>query len=159
MRFGGRFGGVVAMAWAFGGALVAETACAAPAPEAPVVVAGPSEATVTATAAPLKVGTDGGVDVVVDVVEGYHWNSEFPAKVEVGAATGRAASSLKVTKRTFAQLDGDFQSTERQAKVRIPLQLAAAGDAALPLEVKFSICNDRMCLRKTEKVTVALLAK
>jgi hypothetical protein len=158
MRFGGRFGGVVAMAWAFGGALVAETACAAPAPEIPAAAA-PSEATVKATAAPLKVGTDGAVDVVVDVIEGYHWNSEFPAKVEVGAATGRAASSLKVTKRTFAQLDGDFQSTERQAKVRIPLQLAAAGDAALPLEVKFSICNDRMCLRKTEKVTVALLAK
>lgn len=157
MRRGGRFGAAVAMTWTFACALAADTACAAPTPGPQA--AAPAEATVTAKAAPLKVGADGAVDVVVDVVEGYHWNSEFPAKVEVGEATGGAAKAVTLTKRSFAQLKGDFQSTERQAKVRIPLKLAAAGDAALPLEVNFSICNDRMCLRKSEKVTVALQAK
>ena len=159
MTFVGRLAKTVAVTLVLGGSL-GGSACGVHA-ESPLATKAP-EATVTATSSPLKAGANGSVDVVFNVAEGYHWNAEFPAKVEVGAATGAAAGALTVPKRTFEQLKQEFDknaTTERSSKVVIPLKLASRGDAMLPLTVTYSVCNARMCLRKNEVVTAALSAK
>ncbi len=114
-----------------------------------------------ATAAPSKDGfrletavdaATNKVRVAIAVDPEYHWNTEYPAKIEV---KGDLPAGLVVPKRLFKAKDGDIVATGQRATVEIPFQ-RGRGSGEVALEAKFSICNDRVCLMKTATARVRL---
>lgn len=100
----------------------------------------------------LKVGakTTATLKVKVDKAAGYKWNKEYPAKVEFP----EPPQKVGVAKKVYKQTAGDFQTTDEQALVKIGLEGKAAGTEKVAAKVRFSICNDKVCLIKKDTVAI-----
>lgn len=103
----------------------------------------------------VKVGADGAALVRVNALPPYHWNKEYPARVTIEDGDH---PSVTVDKREFKQLSGDFEiaDDESWASVRIPVTGKAPGIDTLALDVRFSVCNDKVCLIKRASARVAV---
>lgn len=99
-------------------------------------------------------GSGGGVVKVAIAVDAeYHWNTEYPAKVEV---KGDLPAGATVPQRIFKAKDGAINATPQLATAEIPY-VGTSGE--ILVEAKFSICNDRVCLMKTSTAKVNLNAR
>lgn len=99
--------------------------------------------------------TDGGgaIAVTVDVAPEYKWNKDYPAKFEV---LGDLPSGVAVPKRLLKAGDVGIQSDDRRAVANLAWTGEAPGGAAVTVQARFSICNDRVCLMKAAKLSVPL---
>jgi len=115
----------------------------------------PAEYTITASAAPLKVGGESIAVVTITTRGGFHWNKEYPAKATVANPN---FTTVDVKKTEFKQSTGDFASVAPTiATVTIPLTGKAPGRETLKVETRFSVCSDKMCLIKTASADVTLV--
>lgn len=87
-------------------------------------------------------GSEGRVRVRFVAREGYHWNEEFPARLEVTEAAG-----LEVPKTRFTSASGDFRVESGVGVLEIPLKAAADGPSSRVVRARadFSVCNDKEC--------------
>lgn len=115
----------------------------------------PDDYTIDVEPATVAVGAEGAAVVRVTALPPYHWNKEYPARVTVEDGEH---PSVTIGKREFKQLSGDFEvaDDESAATVRIPVTGKAPGSETLTLDVRFSVCNDKVCLIKRAAAQVAV---
>lgn len=91
-------------------------------------------------AAPVTVAAGAKADALVKFVPGpgLHWNTEFPAKVQV-----TDPGSLQVDKTQFTP--GDFQEQGGAGVLGIPVSGKAAGEGRLVAKADFSMCTAKEC--------------
>ena len=108
------------------------------------------------TAADMKVGLPGAIVVKLDVLGGYKWNTEYPAKINVSGMP----DTLLVPKPSFAQLAGDFKlETPHNVVVNVPIIAKAALKAPVTLDLKFVVCDERVCIVKKTQAKVVVTAR
>ncbi len=90
----------------------------------------------------LTRGAEGRVRVRFVARQGYHWNEEFPARLEVLEASG-----LEVSRTRFTSASKDFQVEAGAGVLEIPVRAADEGPASRTLRAQadFSVCNDKEC--------------
>jgi hypothetical protein len=97
----------------------------------------------------VTVNADGTATVTFEVTGEYHWNREYPAKLTVGTPP----KVVSLGKTVFKQLSGDFevdgQGDSKTARVKVPFKGVASGNDKAPVQAKFSVCNDKVCLIKS----------
>ena len=88
----------------------------------------------------LPQGGEGVASVRFVAQSGYHWNEEFPAKVEIQEAPG-----LEVPKKRFAS--ADIASKQGTGVLAIPLKAASQGAPrrVVRATADFSVCNQDEC--------------
>lgn len=101
----------------------------------------------------LEIEKAGDAVITITASPGFHWNKDYPAQVVVDGAD---PTTVKLDKREFKQLSGDFQSTETTATVKIPVVGKSVGEEKLTVNARFSVCNETMCLIKKASVEVPL---
>jgi len=122
----------------------------------PIAHATDKDFTFVVSADPMKVGVRGAIVVKLDVLGGYHWNSDYPAKIEIVGAP----DPLGLTKATLSQLAGDFKAqTPTAVLVSVPAEPKSAIDAPITVQTSFSVCNDRVCLMKKATAIVTVTAR
>jgi len=110
----------------------------------------------SASAAPLKLGIAGAIAIKIDVKPGFHWNDDYPAKLEL---TG-APDGVTLPKATLAQLAGDFKSeTPTLVNVAVPAIAATRASGTITIDAHFSVCNERECRIKKATTTVQIVAQ
>jgi|GEM_PF-1877018 len=114
----------------------------------------PTEYTIEATAAPVKVGSEGFAVVTIKIRGEYHWNKEYPAKATVANS---GFSAIDVKKTEFKQTSGDFEAEETVATVKIPVTGKATGKETLKVDTRFSVCSDKVCLIKKASADVTVV--
>lgn len=74
--------------------------------------------------------------------KGYHWNEEFPARLDILEAIG-----LEVPKKRFLASAKDFQVESGAGVLEIPLEVASEGppSSVIRAAADFSVCNDKEC--------------
>jgi hypothetical protein len=92
----------------------------------------------------------GRVEVVVAIDPAYHWNVEYPAKVEV---LGEVPAGLDVPQRIVKAAGGGFAVTPQRVTATVPVAVKGARGGEVALVAKFSICSARVCLMKTAKLS------
>ncbi len=90
----------------------------------------------------LAPGAEGQVRIRFVAREGYHWNEEFPARLEVTEAPG-----LEVSKTRYSSASRDFQVESGTGVLEVPVRAAPGGppSRALRARADFSVCNDKEC--------------
>ncbi|MCB9736308.1 MAG: hypothetical protein H6745_27310 [Deltaproteobacteria bacterium] len=112
-----------------------------------------AEFSIKATPVKLTIDKAGNAVITIAASPGFHWNKDYPAQAVVDGADPK---TVKVAKREFKQLSGDFEATETTATVKIPVVGKAAGEEQLTVNARFSVCNESMCLIKKASVEVPL---
>ncbi|MGM0577542.1 MAG: hypothetical protein ACQEXJ_17590 [Myxococcota bacterium] len=100
----------------------------------------------------LDSGAKGAAVVTIVAGEGFKWNDEYPAKLTFEVAPEHVA----LGKKKFQQTGGDFDTSEEQASVSVPLEAKSAGEETVTGKAKFSVCNDTTCLIETADVELAV---
>jgi hypothetical protein len=94
-------------------------------------------------------GASGKLRVEVAIAEPYHWNNEYPAKLEVdGALPGTVEAPQRIVKAK----DGGFQVTPHKVTADLPVTVKGARGGEVAVTAKFSICSAELCLMKTAKL-------
>ncbi len=90
----------------------------------------------------LAPGAEGRVRIRFVAREGYHWNEEFPARLEVTEAPG-----LEVSKTRYTSASGDFRVESGVGVLEVPVQVAPGGPPSRVVRARadFSVCNDKEC--------------
>lgn len=98
--------------------------------------------TIEAPRVALAPGAEGRARIRFVAREGYHWNEEFPARLDVQESEG-----IEVTKTRYSSVSGDFQVESGVGVLEIPLKVAPDGPPSRVLRVRvdFSVCNDKEC--------------
>ena len=107
----------------------------------------------TVQAPTIKSGVKGVASIVFEVIGGYKWNKQYPARVIIEGSP----KIVSLTKKAFHQLTGDFESSEKKASVKVPMTARAVGEEAIDAQAKFSVCDDATCL--IEKASVKIVVK
>lgn len=90
----------------------------------------------------LAPGAEGRARIRFVAREGYHWNEEFPARLEVTEAPG-----LEVSKTRYTSASRDFQVESGVGVLEIPVKVAPDGPPSRVVRARadFSVCNDKEC--------------
>jgi hypothetical protein len=118
--------------------------------EAPVAAAASDKFTVASAPVELKAGAAGAAKIVFTPAKGYHWNKEYPAKLEFESP----GDQVTLPKTQFNQLKGDFEASDTQASVAVAMTAKGAGSETLKAAAKLSVCNDTTCLIEKTEVLV-----
>lgn len=102
------------------------------------------------TTTKLKPGAAGQLKVAIKPAEGHYISPEAPLKVTL------AGESVTVAKTTVGRADlDDPKSKAPSFKVALTAP-AKAADGKVSADLTFFLCNENLCERRTEKVTVAV---
>ena len=112
----------------------------------------PTEYTLTVKPTALKVGQPGTVEVVITSNGPWHWNSEFPAKLEFAAANTTIARPL------LRQADGDFKGDATTVTATFAVTATQAGARQGMLTGKLGFCDDKVCVTKKVELPVSVVA-
>lgn len=111
------------------------------------------EYTLTVKPAELKVGQAGALDLVVTPKPPWHWNKDYPAKLELTPPAG-----VTVVRATLKQLDGDFKVTDADATASFAVTATQPGPAQGTVKGKIGLCDDKVCIIRKVEIPVALTA-
>lgn len=111
------------------------------------------EYTLTVKPAELKVGVAGALDVVVAPKGPWHWNKDYPAKLELAVPAG-----VTIARPTLKQLDGDFKVGAAEVTASFALTATQAGPAQGTVKGKIGLCDDKVCIIRKVEIAVALTA-
>lgn len=98
----------------------------------------------------LKQGEEAAAVISFRAGSRFKWNLEYPARVELKGEP----KTVSVPRTSFRSSSGDFEVSEKEASVKIPLTGRAPGQEKLAAEAKFSVCNDNTCLIETARVEI-----
>lgn len=133
---------------------IAPAALAAP-EEDPRTLPAAAEAapyTVQTELAPIKIGATGKATIRIKPATGFKWNKLYPAKLTFDEPPALVA----LPKTRFHQLKGDFQATDKEGGVEVPVQAKALGKAPLKGQAKFSVCDEVKCLIESHEIVLAV---
>lgn len=111
------------------------------------------EYTLTARPAELKVGQAGALDIVVTPQGPWHWNKDYPAKLELTLPEG-----VNAARKTLKQLDGDFKIEDAAITASFALTATKAGALQGTVKGKIGLCDDKVCIIRKIELAVALTA-
>jgi hypothetical protein len=95
----------------------------------------------------VQAGKKGELKLLIKAAEGYKVSAEAPLKI------GLEASGLDLAKKQLGIGDAkDKKSTSPEFAVAFGA--GEAGDKSILVDATFFVCNDKICERKMEKVTV-----
>jgi hypothetical protein len=95
----------------------------------------------------VQAGKKGELKVHIKAAEGYKVSSEAPLKIAL------EAKDLDLAKKQLGHDDAkDKKSTAPEFLVSFAA--SAAGDKAIMVDALFFVCSEKICERKTEKVTI-----
>ena len=77
----------------------------------------------------------------------HHVNKDYPSKVTVTAPAG-----VEVTKAKLDKGDAKFEGEDKMV-FAVPVKGAKPGTYTVSSTIKFSVCNESVCLLKEETVT------
>lgn len=101
-----------------------------------------------------KVGAGGTLAVVVDVVEGYKWNDEFPVRL---AVTPPPTAHVRFPKAALARGDAGVAAEKQRATLSLPFEALTAGAERVACRIDFSVCTSTKCLIFRDKEVVVTL--
>lgn len=99
------------------------------------------------TSKEVQAGKKGELKLLIKAVEGYKVSSEAPLKI------GLDAPGLELSKKQLGHDDKKDKKSEAP-EFTVAFGAGTAGDKAIAVDAMFFVCNDKVCERKTEKVTV-----
>lgn len=111
------------------------------------------EYALTVKPAELKVGQAGALEVVVTPKGPWHWNKDYPAKLELSAP-----AAVTVARPTLKQLDGDFKVGATEVTASFAVTATQAGPAQGTVKGKIGLCDDKVCIIRKVEIAVALTA-
>lgn len=88
----------------------------------------------------LKAGADTKVTWTIVPTGGFHWNSEYPASLNLVLPSGIEGAPLAFTKKTDT-----IRDLTSSAVVAFSLKAGTKGEQILKLKGNFSVCNDKVC--------------
>ena len=94
-------------------------------------------------------GAPGKVEVVIAIAAPYHWNAEYPAKLEI---EGTLPATVEAPQRIAKVKDGGFEVTPQKVTGGLPVIVKGARGGEVALTAKFSVCSASLCLMKTAKL-------
>jgi len=95
----------------------------------------------------VQAGKKGELRLAIKAADGYKVSAEAPLKI------GLEAQGLDLSKKQLGHGDAkDKKSTSPEFAVAFGA--AAAGEKSILVDAMFFVCNEKICERKTEKVTV-----
>jgi hypothetical protein len=104
------------------------------------------------TTTKLKPGAAGQFRLAIKPAAGHYVSPDAPFKITL------AGEAVSVDKATVARADLDDPKAKAPS-LKVGLKGAQAGEGKVTADVQFFLCNESVCERKTEKVTVAVSVK
>ncbi len=104
------------------------------------------------TSKAVKSGASGRFHLKIAAGEGFKVSPEAPLKI------GLAGDELKLAKRSLRHEDAK-DPTSGSPEFEVAFKAQAAGTHALVVDVSFFVCDDKLCERQSEKVTVPIEVK
>lgn len=102
---------------------------------------------VSGTSKEVQAGKSGTLKLSIKPAEGYKVSAEAPMKI------GLEAEGLELAKKLLGHQDAkDKKSTAPEFDVSFGA--TTAGEKSIIVDASFFVCNEKLCERKTEKVTV-----
>ena len=117
-------------------------------------VASPKNYTIdiSQTTKEVKTGQNGVLYLQIVPEQGFKVSAEAPLKINL------AAEGLKLHKTKLGHEDAkDKKSTSPEFGVKFAA--AEEGERAIDVDATFFVCDEKICERKTEKITVAIAVK
>lgn len=111
-----------------------------------------AEYTVQAPPVTMKVGQPAPLAVTFAPKGPWHWNKDYPAKLEL------VATGVTIARPTLKQQDGDFKPGKAGIDAAFALTATQAGATTGTLKGKIGLCDDKVCIVKKVELTVALTA-
>ena len=108
------------------------------------------EYTLTVKPVALKVGKPGAVEVVITSKGTWHWNKDFPAKLEL------AAANTTIERPVLKQ--PDFTVTTTTVGATFTVTATQAGASQGTLTGKLGFCDDKVCVTKKVELPVSVVA-
>lgn len=100
----------------------------------------------------VKPGQEGYFHMAIKPADGFKVSAEAPLRINLDSP------GLKLHKKKLGHKDAkDAKSTAPEFGVRFGA--ASEGEQAIEVEATFFVCDDKICERKNEKVTVAVAVK
>lgn len=100
----------------------------------------------------VKAGGEGYFHLAIKASEGFKVSAEAPLRIKL------ASPGLKLHKKKLGHKDAkDAKSTSPEFEVRFGAD--AAGEQSIDVDATFFVCDDKICERKNEKLTVAVAVK
>jgi hypothetical protein len=99
------------------------------------------------TSKEVQAGKKGELKLLIKAAEGYKVSAEAPLKI------GLDAPGLDLSKKQLGHDDKKDKKSEAP-EFTVSFGAASAGDKAIAVDAMFFVCNDKVCERKTEKLSV-----
>lgn len=104
------------------------------------------------TSKEVHVGKDGTLKLLIKPAQGFKISAEAPLKI------GLDARGLELSKKALGHDDAkDKKSTSPEFDVKFAG--TAPGSQSIQVDAMFFVCNEKLCERKTEKVTIPVNVK
>lgn len=100
----------------------------------------------------VQAGKKGELKMCIKAAEGYHVSNEAPLKI------GLDGQGVDLAKKQLGRDDAKDKKSEAP-EFAVAFGTPAAGDKSIVVDALFFVCNEKICERKTEKVTVAVAVK
>jgi hypothetical protein len=100
----------------------------------------------------LQPNKKGELKLAIKAAAGYHVSAEAPLKI------GLEAAGLELAKTKLGHDDAKDKKSEAP-EFAVAFGAGAAGDKAIVVDAVFFVCNEKICERKTEKVTLAVAVR
>jgi len=111
------------------------------------------EYTITAEPVTLKVGQAGALELIFLPRGPWHWNKDYPAKLELAPLDGATAA-----RSPLKQLEGDFKVDSGRVSAAFAVTATRAGTTLGKVTGKIGLCDDKVCVIKKIDVAVSLTA-
>lgn len=110
------------------------------------------EYTLTVKPVKLKVGQVGKVEVVITGKGPWHWNKDFPARLEL------AAPNTTIPRPLLKQADNDFDTKTPVVTATFAVTATQAGATEGKLTGRIGFCDDKVCVTKKVELPVSVVA-
>jgi hypothetical protein len=107
---------------------------------------------VSQTSKEVQAGKSGNFKLTIKPADGFHVSPDAPLKI------GLEASGLDLSKKALGHDDAkDKKSFAPEFEVKFAA--VEAGSKSITVDAMFFVCNEKLCERKTEKVSVPVAVK
>jgi hypothetical protein len=100
----------------------------------------------------LQANKKGELKMCIKATEGYHVSAEAPLKIAL------ESQGVDLAKKQLGRADAKDKKSEAP-EFAVSFGAGTAGDKSIVVDASFFVCNEKICEKKTEKVSVAVAVK
>ena len=104
------------------------------------------------TSKEVQAGKPGKLELKIKAAPGYHVSAEAPLKIAL------AAEGLKLDKSALGHDDAKDKKSEAP-EFSVGFSAAEKGDKSIAIDAVFFVCSEKICERKTEKLSVPIAVR